>query len=544
MGSLPAPEAYDVVVIGGGFGGIYSLNHLRGLGFATHMFEAGTGLGGIWHWNCYPGARVDTETPVYQLYAPELYDTWRWKERYSGRDEMVDYFNHIADLWDLKKDITFSARVTKAHWNQAECRWDLTVSTSTTSGTKESIIHCKAVVFCTGFASKHYTPPFAGMDQFNGVMSHTALWSEDIELKDKRVAVIGTGASGVQVVQEVAPIAKQLTLFQRTPNMALPMGQSLRDDEWDKVSKTQYPEQVEKMKTTYAGFLYDFDPRKTFEVSEEERVALFEELFHKGGVYFWLGTFSDVLKNKKANDLAYDFWRQKTLARINDPVIAEKLAPKVAPHAFGTKRISLEQDYFEQFNRETVDIVDLNDDPVETFTSKGIKTKTGEHEFDVIVLATGFDSVTGGLTQIDIRGVDGTTVQDKWAKGVWTHLGMTTAGFPNMFFVYGPQAPTAFATGPQCAETQGKWIGETLSYMREHGYNSIQPTPEAEAAWKEHVNITAEEGLFKETKSWYFGDNIPGKARESLNYMAGLPQYRKKCAEAAEHGYKNQFILA
>lgn len=522
MGSLPTPEVcdYDVVVVGGGFGGIYSLNNLRSLGFSTHMFEAGSGLGGIWHWNCYPGARVDTETPVYQLYASNLYDTWNWKERYSSRDEMVEYFNHVADLMDLKRDITFNARVTKAHWSQVKCRWDLTISTSTESATTEHTKTCTSIVFCTGFASRHYVPPYAGIDQFKGVVRHTALWSEDIDLKDKRVAVIGTGASGVQVVQETAPIARKLTLFQRTPNMALPMGQRVRDEEWNRMSKQRYLDEVKKMETTYAGFLYDFDPRKTFDVTEKERTALFEELFHKGGVYFWLGTFSDVLKNKDANKLAYDFWREKTIARIDDPLIAEKLAPKVAPHAFGTKRISLEQNYFEQFNRDNVDIVDVNVDPIETFTSNGIKTKSAEHDFDVICLATGFDSVTGGLTQIDIRGVDGLTIKDKWSKGVWTHLGMTSAGFPNMFFVYGPQAPTAFATGPACAQTQGQWIGKTLSYLRENGYNSIVPKPEAEAAWKEHVNVTAEDGLFKETKSWYFGDNIPGKAREvSMSHL-------------------------
>ncbi|KAK7187551.1 cyclopentanone -monooxygenase [Paraphaeosphaeria sporulosa] len=547
MGSIAAPDEYDVVVVGGGFGGVCSLHHMRDLGFATHMYEAGTGLGGIWHWNCYPGARVDTETPVYQLYAPELYKEWQWKERYSGRDEMVKYFNHIADTWKLWKDITFQARVTRAYWDQDKSRWDLRIEhrlDAENTGTIVSTTHCKYVIFCTGFASKHYVPPFAGMDSFKGVMCHTALWSEDIELEGKRVAVIGTGASGVQVVSEVSPIAKQLTLFQRTPNMALPMGQCIRDEEWNKLSKQQYAEQVEKMKTTYCGFLYDFDPRKTFDVTEEERHALYEELFNKGGVYFWLGTFTDTLKSKKANDLAYQFWREKTIARLRKPEMIAKLAPEVAPHAFGTKRISLEQNYFEQFNRDSVSLVDLNVDPIETFTENGIKTRSGNEQFfDVIVLATGFDSVTGGLTQIDIRGTN-TCIKDKWEKGVWTHLGMMSADFPNMFFVYGPQAPTAFATGPQCAETQGRWIGETLSFMRENGIRSLEPTVEAETVWKEHVNEGAEEGLFKDTKSWYFGDNIPGKARESLNYMGGMPLYRKKCAEAQENGYRNQFVLA
>lgn len=516
MGSLP--EEYDVVVVGGGFGGTHMLNHLRNLGLQTHMFEAGAALGGIWYWNCYPGARVDTETPVYQLTAPELFKAWNWKERYAGRDEMVEYFSHIADVWDLKRDITFNTRVQKAHWNNGSQRWDLTISSKTEYGPAESIVHCRSVVFCTGFASKHYIPPWPGMDKYEGIMCHTALWSKDIQTEGKRVAVIGTGASGVQVVQEIGPHVKELKMFQRTPNTALPMGQGLRDEDWNKLKRGEYADLVKKMRTTYAGFLYEFDPRKTFEVDEEERLRVFEELYHKGGVYFWLGTFSDVLKNKEANDLAYDFWRQKTLQRLNDPVKAEKLAPKVAPHAFGTKRISLEQDFYEQFNRDNVDVIDMNTDEIETFTAKGIKTRSGEHEFDVICLATGFDSVTGGLTQIDIRGVDGTTIKDKWKNGCFTHLGMTSSGFPNMFFIYGPQAPTAFATGPACAEAQGDFIGKTLCYLRENGYKSIDPKEEAEKAWKDHVNEGAEEGLFKNTKSWYFGDNIPGKAREVRPY--------------------------
>lgn len=514
MGSLP--DEYEVVVVGGGFGGTYMLNHLRTLGFRTHMFEAGAALGGIWYWNCYPGARVDTETPVYQLTAPELFKAWTWKERYSGRDEMVQYFNHVADIWDLKKDITFNARVQKAHWNSAITRWDLEVLQKTEHGDAEIFVHCKSIVFCTGFASKIYVPPWSNMEKFKGVVTHTAQWSENIQLKDKRVAVIGTGASGVQVVQTIAPIVKQLTVFQRTPNFALPMGQRLVDVDGNRLFKEGYPEMVKKMRSTYAGFLYDFDPRKCFDVTEEERLRLYDELYNKGGVYFWLGTFTDVLKDKKANATAYKFWREKTIARINDPAKAEKLAPANPPHPYGTKRVSLEQDYFEQFNRENVDIVDLNSDSIETFTERGIKTKYGQHEFDVICLATGFDSVTGGLTQIDIRGVDGTTIKEKWADGVWTHLGMTTANFPNMFFIYGPQAPTAFATGPSCAEAQGDWIGKTLVHMRENEIDTIEPTRQAEADWKQHVNESAQEGLFAETQSWYFGDNIPGKAREVL----------------------------
>jgi cation diffusion facilitator CzcD-associated flavoprotein CzcO len=540
MGSIS--ENYDVVIVGGGFGGTHMLHKLRGLGFSTHLFEAGAALGGIWYWNCYPGARVDTETPVYQLTDPELFEDWTWTERYPGRDELVKYFDHVADVWKLKKDITFNSRVQSAHWNKTSNQWDLSVLQTIENGITQ--VRAKSVVFCTGFASKPYIPSFAGMERFSGTMSHTGLWSEDIDYKDKRVAVIGTGASGVQVVQTIAADVKLLTLFQRTPNFALPMGQTKVTKERNDEFKQQYPAMVKKMKSTYAGFLYDFDPRKCFDVSEEERLRLYEELYNKGGVYFWLGTFSDVLKDTRANDTAYAFWRQKTIERVNDPAVAEILAPKIAPHPYGTKRVSLEQDYFEMFNRDNVDIVNLKSNPIDTFTERGIKTKDGqEYEFDVICLATGFDSVTGGLTQIDIRGVHGTSIKEKWSNGVWTHLGMTTAGFPNMFMIYGPQAPTAFATGPSCAEAQGDWIAKCIQYLRDSKLNSIAPTAEAEAAWKEHVNVSAQEGLFSQTESWYFGDNIPGKPREALNYMAGMQLYKQKCQESRENGYRD-FILA
>lgn len=538
MGSLA--DKYDVIVVGGGFGGTHALHRLRGLGFSTHMFEAGAALGGIWYWNSYPGARVDTECPVYQLTDPELFKDWTWSERYPGRDELVRYFAHVAKVWDLNKDITFSSRVQEAHWNQAASQWDLLID----HGGYTFAAHATYVVFCTGFASRAYVPPFKGIQNFAGRMCHTGFWDDKIDFQDKRVAVIGTGASGVQVVQAVAAQAKQLTVFQRTPNLALPMGQKPINKERNDEFKRNYEQMVAKMKSTYAGFLYDFDPRKCFEVTDEERLTLYEELYNKGGVYFWLGTFSDVLKNKEANDTAYKFWWEKTRARINDPVKAEKLAPVIAPHPYGTKRVSLEQNYYECFNAVNVDLVDLKANPIETFTPTGIRTRDGtEYPLDVVVLATGFDALTGGLTQIDIRGVNGATIKETWSDGVKTHLGISVAGFPNMFIIYGPQAPTAFATGPSCAEAQGEFIARCLSFMQEKGYTSIQPTVDAELAWREHVNETAQEGLFSQTESWYFGDNIPGKPREALNYMAGMPLYKTKCRESWESGFKDWILL-
>lgn len=518
MGSQP--QAFDAIVVGGGFGGTYTLNHLRSLGFKSHLFEAGAALGGVWYWNSYPGARVDTETPVYQLTAPELFAKWTWTERYPGRDEFVRYFDHVAEVWDLKKDISFNSRVTSAVWDDGRQGWDLTVLQGGQGEEKRSIlVQCKSVVFCTGFASKVYEPPLRAKESFKGRILHTALWDESVDVKGKKVAVVGTGASGVQCVQEIAPVAEKLTVFQRTPNFALPMAQGKLDEESNQAYRDGYADIVAKTKMSYGGVLYDFDPRKCFDVTEEERLRTYEELYNKGGIYFWLGTFSDVLKDQKANDTAYDFWRKKTLLRINDPKKAEMLAPKDKPHPYGTKRVSLEQNYFEQFNRPNVDIVDLKADPIDLLTSTGLKTTSGqEYDLDIIILATGFDSITGGLTQIDIRGQNNVSIKEKWEKGVYTHLGMTTSGFPNFFFIYGPQAPTAFATAPPCIEAQGDWIGNALVHMHENGLTSMQPREEAEKAWKEHVNESAKRGLYEGTQSWYFGDNIPGKPREVCSF--------------------------
>ncbi len=539
MGSVD--NKYDVAVMGGGFGGTHVLHRLRGLGFATHMFEAGASLGGIWYWNSYPGARVDTECPVYQLTDPELYKDWNWTERYPGRDELVQYFKHVAKVWDLNKDITFNARVTAAHWNQAASQWDLQITHGDGS---TSAAQASYVVFCTGFASKHYVPAMPGMDQFKGKMCHTAVWDRAIEVEGKRVAVIGTGASGVQVVQTIAPVVQQLTVFQRTPNLALPMGQRPVSKERNDEFKKNYAQLVQKMQSTYAGFLYDFDPRKTFEVSEAERRALYEELYNKGGVYFWLGTFSDMLMTKEANDVAYQFWYEKTRPRVRDAAKADKLVPKVPPHPYGTKRVSLEQDYFEQFNRDNVDIVDLTATPIQTFTADSIVTADGtSYPVDVVILATGFDALTGSLTQIDIRGVDGSSIKDHWSAGAMTNLGITVANFPNFFMTYGPQAPTAFATGPACVEAQGDYIGKCLTFMRDHHYKTIEPTPESEAAWRQHVNEGSTVGLYSQTDSWYFGANIPGKPRESLNYMGGMGEYKRRCKESGDKGYK-EYIIA
>ena len=536
MGSIESPALYDVIIVGGGFGGLYQLHHLRKFGFSVHLLEAGAGIGGTWYWNCYPGARVDTEVPGYQFGEDETWDEWNWTQRYPGRDEIVAYFKHVDRVWDLSRDISFNSRVTSVVWDQDKNEWVIRVD----QGNK-SVSRSRFVVFCTGFASKPYTPAFTGIETFKGLMCHTARWpqGEVVEFKEKRVAVIGTGASGVQVIQECGPTASHLTVFQRTPNLALPMGQEDIDEAKNRQMKASHAETWRKLRETFAGFPFQYSKDKTLEATEEARQKFYENLWSQGGLNFCLGNYQDMLFNKKANSIAYKFWREKTLKRINDPVMAEKLAPLVPPHPFGTKRSSLENKYFEVFNQSNVDLIDTSSNPIEEFVSSGIRTKDGLlHELDIIVLATGFDSISGGITNVDIRGINGASLKEKWKKGVYTNLGMATTGFPNLLFVYGPQAPTAFATGPIATEAQGDWIIELLRYMRREKLQTISPTPEAEAEWRLHVNDIGNDSLFPEANSWYFGGNIPGKAKEALNYMAGMQEYKERINNSARSGYK------
>ena len=335
-------------------------------------------------------------------------------------------------------------------------------------------------------------------------MYHTAVWPQHgVNLDNKRVAIIGTGASGVQTIQEVAKVASHLTVFQRTPNTALPMNNPNQNSATNKSIRDGFPEVEKKMQETFAGFDYEFDRTKSEDVPYEERMKLYEKLYHAGGLQFWLGTYMDVLFQPDPNEEAYQFWRAKTVPRIKNPKNQEILAPAKKIHPFGTKRISLEQDYFEVFNQDNVDLVDLRENNIAEFSADGIKTEDGQaREFDAVILATGFDAITGSITQIDIRGTDGRTIEEKWKNGTYTQLGMTTAGYPNFFFEYGPQAPTAFATGPSHAETQGTWIVECLKYMREKGFSSIDATPEAEQEWRKHVNELADKSLFPQAASW------------------------------------------
>ena len=530
-------EEYDALIVGAGFNGLFQLYSLRKQGFNVRLVDAGDDLGGTWYWNCYPGARVDSHVPNYEYSLEALWRDWNWTERFPAWDELRRYFHYVDHKLDLRRDIQFSTRVTAAEFDTSCDQWHI----QTEQGTE---IRARYFILCTGFAARSYTPDIRGLDQFEGTCLHTAHWpQEGLGFSGKRVGVIGTGASGVQVIQEASRDAAHLTVFQRTPILALPMRQSKLDEPTQREMKKHYPENFRKRRDDFGGF-FDITPldKSALEVSPEERQAVYEEAWRKGGFHYWVGTFNDILTDPEANRTAYDFWRDKTRERIQDPHIAEKLAPTQAPHPFGTKRPSLEQWYFEVFNQANVTLVDVRDSPICEVTAAGVVTAEGEHTLDMLVLATGFDALTGGLTQIDIRGINGSSLAEKWSDGVKDHLGLAVSGFPNMFILYGPLAPAGLCNGPTCAELQGEWVVNCLDYLRDSNHTRIEATAEAEQAWVQHVSDVAAETLFPQADSWYMGANIPGKSRQFLNYF-DVAAYMEQCNQSAASGYEG-FILS
>jgi cation diffusion facilitator CzcD-associated flavoprotein CzcO len=523
-------EKLDVLVIGAGFSGLYQLYHLRKRGYKVHLVDAGNDVGGVWHWNCYPGARVDTHCQIYQYSIPELWQEHNWKELFPDWAQMREYFYYVDKKLGLSKDISFNTRVQSAGWDEAKREW-------TVRSVGHQAIKAKFIIANLGFGAKPFIPKIEGMEKFKGKIHHTGLWpQEGVNLAGKRVAVIGTGASGVQVAQEAALNAAQVTVFQRTPNLALPMHQKQLSEEDNRKMKPELPAAFERRGQCFAGFDFDFLPKNAVDLSEEERNKGYEEMWNAGGFRYWLANYQDTLFDEKSNNFAYQFWRKKVHERVKDPKVAEKLAPAKAPHPFGTKRPSLEQWYFEIFNQDNVKLVDMNEAPPR-ITEKGIVTAEGEMEFDVIALATGFDAVTGGLTSVDFRSTVGQNFKQTWADGVRTHLGVATGGFPNLLFGYGPQSPCGFCNGPTSAEYQGDLLLELIDYLRDKKISRIEAQPEAEETWRKLIADFWASTLFPRARSWYQGANVPGKPVESLNFPLGLPTYVAKFKESAAEGY-------
>jgi cation diffusion facilitator CzcD-associated flavoprotein CzcO len=519
-------DNYDAIVIGAGVSGLYQLYRLRELGLSVRLFEDGDGVGGTWYWNRYPGCRFDSESETYGYsFSKELLQEWDWKEHFSGQPENERYLNYVADKFKLRPDVQFNSRVTAAVYDKHANRWEIVINDS-------QRVRCQFLIAAVGILSARYTPDFAGVADFKGLSLHTGNWpKEPVNLAGKRVAVIGTGPTAVQLITEIAKEVGQLTVFQRTPNYCAPLRNGPVSPETQRKWKGSYDHIHKRIRETSAGFMHEFDERSVFDVSREERLALYEQLWQQPGFSKWLSNFRDIMTNRDANEDFAEFVRNKIRERVKDPVVAEKLVPK--NHPFGAKRIPLESGYYESFNRDNVLLVDVRETPIERITAKGIKTSEKEYEFDVIIYATGFDAVTGPLTRIDLRGESGQTIKEYWANGPRTNLGIQTAGFPNFFIA----TSTAFCNYPVCAEMVVEWITDCIAYIRKKGFKRIAPTPEAEEAWVEHAHELAGQTLLSATESWFMGTNIPGKKPALLLYANSAPNYRKECAAAAASGY-------
>lgn len=426
--------AYDAIIIGGGFGGCYSLYKLRQQGYSTHLIEAGSALGGVWHWNSYPGARVDSEMPYYQFSIPEVYRTWNWSERFPGHEELKAYFCHVDKVLKLSQNVSYSTAVIGADFDETDGRWTVTTNTG-------RVLTCKFLIAATGSSYKRYEPQFPNMKDFKGQIIHAAAWPEtEIDFTDKNVAVIGAGATGVQCVQEISKKAKNLSVYIRNPMVAIPMGQRKISDLESRAQKAIYKGLFQLARQTPAGIACDPQLLKASQATPEEQEELFEELWARGGFSFQAANYSDFLVDLDTNQKVYNFWLKKVRERVRSPDKADILAPLEQPYPVATKRCSLEQDYYESLDRDNVDVIGLKTTPIQSFTTGGIKTEDGkERQHDYVILATGYDNMTGSLTGMGLRGKDGIDMKERWREGVWTYLGIMASGNPNLFMVYGPQ---------------------------------------------------------------------------------------------------------
>ncbi|KAF6835306.1 cyclopentanone -monooxygenase [Colletotrichum plurivorum] len=539
--ALPARMDHDVLIIGGGFGGIYALHQLRQLGFRPHIVEAAPRLGGVWHWNRYPGARVDSEAPYYQLSIPEVWKNWTWSERFPGQEEIQRYFQHVDKVLGVSQDTTFNAAVVGADFDEDTGLWTITMNT----GRKMT---SRFLIAATGSSYKRHEPSFPGLESYAGELMHSASWPDKkVDFRGKRVAVIGAGATGVQCVQEIAKQpGAELTVYIRNPNIALPMVQREMLEVEQRTTKAAYPALFRAARVTALGLPGEPVTKITTEMTAEEREAHWEEHWNRGGFNFQAAGFADVMVDDEANRLMYDFWARKTAPRVRDPEKRAIVVPEERPYPFATKRSSLEQDYYECLDRDNVKIVCLKKTGIREFTPKGIVTEDGtEREHDIVVLATGYDSNTGSLTSMGLRGKDGVDMKERWKDGVWTYLGLMVRGCPNMFMIYGPQAPTAYTNAPPFIEQQVEFVAEMIAKARNENIKYVEPRQSAVQQWKETVTALNDATLFcKNESSWYQGGNIPGKPREPLNFAGGIPMYMKACWDSGEDWTKFEVVKA
>ena len=520
----------DAIVVGAGFAGLYMLYKLRELGLSARAFESGSGVGGTWFWNRYPGARCDVESMQYSYsFSDELQQEWEWSERYPAQAEILRYIEHVADRFDLRRDIRFNTRVAAAHFDEAREIWRVETD-------RGEAVTARFCLMASGALSASRKPDIEGLDEFKGRWFHTGQWPhEPVDFTGERVAVIGTGSSGIQVAPVIAEQAARLYVFQRTPNFSIPAWNhplsKAAQDAW----KKDYASHRAVAKASKSGALYEYGQRSAFDVSEEERQREFDARWARGGTNF-THAYNDMFKDKAANDFAASYVRGKIGEIVEDPAVAAKLQP--TDHAIGTKRICVDTDYYAMFNRPDVALVDVRAAPIVRIGEQAVETADGRYEVDSIVFATGYDAVTGALTRIDIRGRGGLALKDKWAEGPKTYLGLMIAGFPNLFMITGPGSPSVLTNVVMAIEQHVEWVADCLGFMQREGVAVIEAEQQAEDDWVAHVNEVAAGTLHPQANSWYMGANIPGKPRVFLPYVGGLGVYTEICRDVADDRYR------
>jgi cyclohexanone monooxygenase len=523
-------RTFDAVIVGAGLAGVYMLHRLRALGLSVRVYEAGSGVGGTWYWNRYPGARCDVESMDYSYsFSEELQQEWRWSERYASQPEILAYVDHVVDRFDLRRDIELDARVTEAVFDEETNRWTI----STHRGERASAQFC---IMATGCLSAAQIPRFAGLETFEGKHYHTGHWPhEGVDFTGQRVAVIGTGSSAIQSIPIIAQQASHLFVFQRTPNFAVPAHNAPLDPDYERRVKTNYVDFRREQRASRLGFVIDRIDESALAVPAEERQREYEKRWSRGGLGF-AATYADLLTDKAANDTAAEFFRAKIRAIVRDPAVAEALVPRDYP--IGTKRLCVDTNYYDTFNRDNVTLIDIRENPIEGLTPRGVQTRDAYYAVDSLVFATGFDAMTGALLNIDIRGRAGESLRQKWESGPRTYLGVAVAGFPNLFMITGPGSPSVISNMIVSIEQHVDWIADCITCLRDNNQESIEASLEAEDAWVAHVNEIGHMTLYPQANSWYMGANIPGKPRVFMPYIGGVGAYREKCDEVAARGYE------
>ncbi len=526
----PHSQKVDVLIVGAGFAGLYAIHRMRDLGLSSCTIEAGEDVGGTWYWNRYPGARCDVQSMSYSYsFSEELQQEWNWQHRYATQPEILEYATHVADKFDLRRDIIFGTRVTAATFDEATSNWSITTDSDTT-------FSAHYLIMATGCLSVPNIPDIPGIDTYAGDVYHTANWPESgVDFTGRTVGVIGTGSSAIQSIPLIAKEAKHLTVFQRTANFSIPAWNGPIPVKQKQEMKGKYAALREKSRNSYAGDFADEYVVAVLDLSPEQREVEFEKRWQQGG-FNCQYAFSDVMESEEANEHASEFVRRKIREKVHDPEVAELLCPKA--HPFGSKRLCVDTDYYETFNRANVTLVDIKSAPIESFTADGLHTQNAPYSFDALVLATGFDAMTGALLKINITGRNGHTLRQVWAGGAKAYLGLAVADFPNMFIVTGPGSPSVLANMVLACEQHVEWIADIIKYAQTQGITEIAADKVAQETWSAYVTESADKTLYPHANSWYLGANMPGKPRVFLPYVSGFKAYCDQCEDVANSGYK------